>query len=173
MKSSTLLAVPVVVAGLAQASFAQTASTVTGSVLDATDRTPLPGVTVVVKGTTIGASTGPDGGFSLQLPAGSTTLVFSAVGYESQTVNASGGPVRVTLKADVKQLSEVVVTGYSEQNRKTLTSAISSVNGDALKDIPAASPDQLLQGKAPGVQVSANSGVPVGAFSFAFGVATP
>ncbi|SNR93959.1 SusC/RagA family TonB-linked outer membrane protein [Hymenobacter mucosus] len=162
MKSSTLLAVPVVVAGLAQASFAQTASTVTGSVLDATDRTPLPGVTVVVKGTTIGASTGPDGGFSLPLPAGSTTLVFSAVGYESQTVNASGGPVRVTLKADVKQLSEVVVTGYSEQNRKTLTSAISSVNGDALKDIPAASPDQLLQGKAPGVQVSANSGVPGG-----------
>ncbi|WP_139920268.1 TonB-dependent receptor [Hymenobacter sp. DG01] len=163
MKSSTLLAVPAVVAGLAPASFAQTAaSTVTGTIVDATDRSPLPGVTVVVKGTTVGASTGPDGSFSLTLPPGSTILTISAVGYESQAVAATGGPINVALKADVKQLSEVVVTGYSEQNRKTLTSAISSVKGDALKDIPAASPDQLLQGKAPGVQVSANSGVPGG-----------
>ncbi|RSK47514.1 SusC/RagA family TonB-linked outer membrane protein [Hymenobacter rigui] len=163
MKSSTLLALPVAV-GLAQPAFAQTAAaqTVTGLVMDAADRSPLPGVTVLVKGTTAGTSTGPDGRFSLTLPAGSSTLLLSAIGYETQTVPVTGGSISVALKADVKQLSEVVVTGYSEQNRKTLTSAISSVSGDALKDIPAASPDQLLQGKAPGVQVSANSGVPGG-----------
>ncbi|PJJ60716.1 SusC/RagA family TonB-linked outer membrane protein [Hymenobacter chitinivorans] len=165
MKSFTLLAVPAAIVCLqASPSLAQSAAaqTVTGTVTDATDRSPLPGVTVVVKGTTVGASTDPSGQFTLSLSAGSSTLVVSAVGYETQTVNATGGAVRIALKADVKQLSEVVVTGYSEQNRKTLTSAISSVKGDALKDIPAASPDQLLQGKAPGVQVSANSGVPGG-----------
>ncbi|UOQ51983.1 SusC/RagA family TonB-linked outer membrane protein [Hymenobacter cellulosivorans] len=172
MKSSTLLAVPAALAGIvciASPAWAQTAPSaqtaaqpITGTITDAADGSPLPGVTVVVKGTTVGASTDPSGQFTLSLPAGSNALVISAVGYESQTVTASGGLVRVRLKADIKQLSEVVVTGYSEQNRKTLTSAISSVKGDALKDIPAASPDQLLQGKAPGVQVSANSGVPGG-----------
>ncbi|TGE08096.1 SusC/RagA family TonB-linked outer membrane protein [Hymenobacter fodinae] len=164
MKYSTLLAVPGVVAALAPASFAQTAAgqTITGTITDAADRSPLPGVTIIVRGTTIGATTDGKGQFSLNLPEGNNTLLVSAIGYQAQTVNVTSGTVQVALRADVKQLSEVVVTGYSEQNRKTLTSAISSVNGDALKDIPAASPDQLLQGKAPGVQVSANSGVPGG-----------
>ncbi|UOQ69831.1 SusC/RagA family TonB-linked outer membrane protein [Hymenobacter volaticus] len=164
MKISTLGAVPIVLASFATASFAQTAptQTVTGTIVDAADRSPLPGVTVVVKGTTVGASTDLNGQFSLSLPESSNTLVVSAVGYVGQTVTVTSGTVRIALKSDVKQLSEVVVTGYSEQNRKTLTSAISSVKGDELRDIPAASPDQLLQGKAPGVQVSANSGVPGG-----------
>lgn len=164
MKSSTLLAVPGVVAALAPASYAQSTAgqTITGTITDAADRSPLPGVTIIVRGTTIGATTDGKGQFSLSLPESNTTLLVSAIGYQAQTVNVTSGQVQVALRADVKQLSEVVVTGYSEQNRKTLTSAISSVNGDALKDIPAASPDQLLQGKAPGVQVSANSGVPGG-----------
>jgi len=164
MKLSTLLTAPIAVVSFTSASYAQIASiqTVTGTVTDATDRSPLPGVTVVVRGTTTGASTDGNGQFSLVLPAGGNTLLISAVGYQSQTVSVTGGAVNIALQADVKQLNEVVVTGYSEQNRKTLTSAISSVKGDELKDIPAASPDQLLQGKAPGVQVSANSGVPGG-----------
>jgi TonB-linked SusC/RagA family outer membrane protein len=164
MKYSTLLAVPGVVAALAPASFAQTTAgqPITGTITDAADRSPLPGVTVIVRGTTIGATTDGKGQFSLTLPEGNNALLVSAIGYQAQTVTATSGQVQIALRADVKQLSEVVVTGYSEQNRKTLTSAISSVNGDALKDIPAASPDQLLQGKAPGVQVSANSGVPGG-----------
>ncbi|MDF7815681.1 TonB-dependent receptor [Hymenobacter sp. YC55] len=164
MKISTLGAVPIALVSFASTGFAQTAptQTVTGTIVDAADRSPLPGVTVVVKGTTVGASTDPNGQFSLSLPAGSNTLVVSAVGYVGQSVTVTSGTVRIALKSDVKQLSEVVVTGYSEQNRKTLTSAISSVKGDELRDIPAASPDQLLQGKAPGVQVSANSGVPGG-----------
>ena len=164
MKISTLGAVPIALASFATTSFAQTAptQTVTGTIVDAADRSPLPGVTVVVKGTTVGASSDLNGQFSLSLPESSNTLVISAVGYVGQTVAVTSGTVRIALKSDVKQLSEVVVTGYSEQNRKTLTSAISSVKGDELRDIPAASPDQLLQGKAPGVQVSANSGVPGG-----------
>ncbi|OUJ75150.1 SusC/RagA family TonB-linked outer membrane protein [Hymenobacter crusticola] len=164
MKLSTLLAAPIAVVGLTSTSYAQVANaqTVTGTVTDASDRSPLPGVTVVVRGTTTGASTDGNGQFSLTLPAGSNVLLVSAVGYQSQAISVTSSSVSVALKSAVKQLNEVVVTGYSEQNRKTLTSAISSVKGDELKDIPAASPDQLLQGKAPGVQVSANSGVPGG-----------
>ncbi|WP_052732925.1 SusC/RagA family TonB-linked outer membrane protein [Hymenobacter terrenus] len=149
--------------GVSTTGYAQSATgpVVSGTVTDAVSHTPLPGVTVVAKGSSAGTTTDANGQFSLPAPAGSY-LVFSYVGYGKQEVPAAGSPLTVALKADLQQLSEVVVTGYSEQNRKTLTSAISSVRGDALKDIPAASPDQLLQGKASGVQVSANSGVPGG-----------
>ncbi|SMB93365.1 TonB-dependent receptor plug [Hymenobacter roseosalivarius DSM 11622] len=168
MKTSTILALPAVLLAGTTTGFAQTtaaqpaAQTVTGTITDAADRSPLPGVTVLLKGTTTGASTDPGGQFSLPIPANGATLVITAIGYVRQEIRTTGGELRVALKSDVKQLSEVVITGYSEQNRKSLTSAISSVKGDALKDVPAASPDQLLQGKAAGVQVSANSGVPGG-----------
>ena len=133
-----------------------------GTVTDGDSHTPLPGATVVVKGTTQGVSTDPDGHFSLVGVAPGATLVISAVGYGKREATVGSGPLEVALPTDVQQLNEVVVTGYSEQNRRTLTSAISTVKGDALKDIPAASADQMLQGRAPGVQISANSGVPGG-----------
>ncbi|WP_310396001.1 TonB-dependent receptor [Hymenobacter sp.] len=149
--------------GATATTYAQTdpAPEVRGTVSDATSHAPLPGVTVLAKGSTVGTTTDASGQFSLSAAPGST-LVFSYVGYAAKEVPAAAGPLTVDLAPDQQELSEVVVTGYSEQNRKTLTSAISSVKGDELKNIPAASPDQLLQGKAPGVQVSANSGVPGG-----------
>ncbi|MBD2767257.1 TonB-dependent receptor [Hymenobacter sp. BT664] len=134
---------------------------VSGTVTDAASHTPLPGVTVIVKGSSAGTTTDANGHFSLAAPT-EGALEFSYVGYAKQEVLAAGSPLAVALRPDLQQLSEVVVTGYSEQNRKTLTSAISSVRGETLQNIPAASPDQLLQGHAPGVQVSANSGVPGG-----------
>ncbi|HEX8328907.1 MAG TPA: TonB-dependent receptor [Hymenobacter sp.] len=134
---------------------------VRGTVTDASSHTPLPGVTVLAKGSTVGTTTDANGQFTLPAAPGSA-LVFSFVGYAPKEVAAATGPLAIDLAPDLQELAEVVVTGYSEQNRKTLTSAISSVRGDELKNIPAASPDQLLQGKAPGVQVSANSGVPGG-----------
>ncbi|MBC8153777.1 MAG: SusC/RagA family TonB-linked outer membrane protein, partial [Bacteroidetes bacterium] len=126
------------------------------------DSETLPGVTVAVKGTTQGTTTDAEGRFALPLSASDVTLIISAIGYVTQEVRPTGTDVSVTLKPDVRQLSEVVITGYSEQSRKTLTSAISTVKGADLKNIPVASPDQLLQGRAPGVQVQANSGVPGG-----------
>ncbi|MBF9238093.1 TonB-dependent receptor [Hymenobacter sp. BT683] len=149
--------------GATATSYAQSdpAPLVSGTVTDATSHTPLPGVTVLAKGTTTGTTTDANGKFSLPAAPGSA-LVFSFVGYAPKELSATAGALTVDLAPDLQELSEVVVTGYSEQNRKTLTSAISSVKGDDLKNIPAASPDQLLQGKAPGVQVSANSGVPGG-----------
>ena len=179
MKSSTLWALPAVWLAAASPGLAQTAAppaaaqaaanpgpaaeAVTGAVTDAADGSPLPGVTILLQGTTAGVSTDGRGQFTLLVPSAGGTLSISAVGYRRQEVPARpGASLRVALQADAEQLSEVVVTGYSEQNRRTLTSAISTVKGDALKDIPAASADQLLQGRAPGVQVSANSGVPGG-----------
>ncbi|GAB3309594.1 TonB-dependent receptor [Hymenobacter humi] len=149
--------------GASVTSYAQSdpAPLVSGTVTDAASHTPLPGVTVMAKGTTVGTTTDANGQFSLPAAPGSA-LVFSFVGYARKELAATAGALTVDLAPDLQELSEVVVTGYSEQNRKTLTSAISSVKGEDLKNIPAASPDQLLQGKAPGVQVSANSGVPGG-----------
>ena len=149
--------------GATATSYAQSdpAAVVRGTVTDAASHTPLPGVTVLAKGSTVGTTTDANGQFSLPAAPGSA-LVFSYVGYAAKEVPAGSGPLTIDLAPDLQELSEVVVTGYSEQNRKTLTSAISSVKGEELKNIPAASPDQLLQGRAPGVQVSANSGVPGG-----------
>ncbi|RYC69479.1 SusC/RagA family TonB-linked outer membrane protein [Spirosoma sordidisoli] len=130
--------------------------------IQAEDGERLPGVTVAVKGTSQGTSTDAEGRFSLVLDQANTLLIISAIGYVTQEIRPAGEPLTIRLQNDVRQLSEIVVTGYGEQSRKSLTSAISTVKGDDLKDIPVASPDQLLQGRAPGVQVQANSGVPGG-----------
>lgn len=122
----------------------------------------LPGVTIAVKGTSQGTTTDADGHFALPLSTTDVTLIISAIGFATQEVRPTGSELTVTLQTDIRQLSEIVVTGYGEQSRKSLTSAISTVKGADLQTIPVASPDQLLQGRAPGVQVQANSGVPGG-----------
>jgi TonB-linked SusC/RagA family outer membrane protein len=122
----------------------------------------LPGVTIAVKGTGQGTTTDADGRFTLPLSTTDVTLIISAIGFATQELRPTGNELTVTLQSDIRQLSEIVVTGYGEQSRKSLTSAISTVKGADLKDIPVASADQLLQGRAPGVQVQANSGVPGG-----------
>ncbi|MFD2572865.1 SusC/RagA family TonB-linked outer membrane protein [Spirosoma soli] len=142
-------------------SFSQ-GSVITGAVNEAETGNGLPGVTVALKGTNQGTSTDANGRFSLAIPSTGGVLVVSAIGYVTQEVKATQPNLSIVLQPDVKQLSEVVVTGYTEQSRKTLTSAISSVRGTDIKDLPVASPDQLLQGRTTGVQVQANSGVPGG-----------
>ncbi|CCH00010.1 TonB-dependent receptor [Fibrella aestuarina BUZ 2] len=136
-------------------------ATVSGIVQTADGET-LPGVTIALKGTNQGTTTNAEGRFVLSLSGTNPTLIVSAIGYVTQEVNPVGTTLTLTLQPDVRQLSEVVITGYGEQSRKSLTSAISTVKGADLKTIPVASPDQLLQGRAPGVQVQANSGVPGG-----------
>ena len=127
------------------------------------DGSGLPGVTVLVRGTSIGTSTSLDGSFSLTAPEGST-LLFSFVGFASQTaVVAAGMPVNITLREDAEQLSEVVVVGYGTQERGSVTGAISSVSGRDLATQPVADPTQALQGRAAGVTVTQNSGAPGGA----------
>ena len=121
----------------------------------------LPGVTVLVKGTALGATTGADGSFALNVPEGST-LVFSSVGFARQEVAITGATstLAVVLKDDQQALNEVVVVGYGTQNRQELTTAVTSVNARAIERQPVAGFDQALQGQAPGVQVTAPSGAP-------------
>ncbi len=121
----------------------------------------LPGVTVLVKGTSIGTTTGADGSFSLSVPENST-LVFSFVGFTRQEIAVTGATtaLTVTMTEDKQALGEVVVVGYGTQNRQELTTAVTSVNARAIERQPVAGFDQALQGQAPGVQVTAPSGAP-------------
>ncbi|WP_052732698.1 SusC/RagA family TonB-linked outer membrane protein [Hymenobacter terrenus] len=118
----------------------------------------IPGVTVLVKGTSTGVSTNSNGDFSLDVPDGAT-LVFSSVGYASKEVAVTGPTVNVTLAQDVQQLSEAVVVGYLVQERQNVTGAVSSVSAQDVRRAPVASVGEAIQGRVPGVQVT-NSGQP-------------
>jgi TonB-dependent starch-binding outer membrane protein SusC len=132
---------------------------VTGTVKDANDA-PIPGVSVILKGSTRGTATDVNGTFSLQAePA--DVLVFSFVGYKSKELIAgTASNLTVVLEEDISTLQEVVVIGYGEVKKSDLTGAVATVKGDNLNRTVSASVDQLLQGKAPGVHVITSSGAP-------------
>lgn len=137
--------------------------TVNGTVTSNADGSTLIGVNVLEKGTSNGTSTNPDGYFELEVQGPSATLLFTYIGYITKEVPVGEqSELNVSLDEDVEMLEDVVVVGYGEQDRKTLTSSVSSVSNEQLKNTPSAGADQLMQGKAPGVMVSANSGTPGG-----------
>ncbi|WP_035567078.1 SusC/RagA family TonB-linked outer membrane protein [Hymenobacter sp. IS2118] len=114
----------------------------------------IPGVTVLVKGTTNGTQTDVDGRYSITAPA-DATLVFSFVGYTSQEVAVgSRTAVDTQLRANVQGLSEVVVVGYLTENRQNVSSAVSSLDVSEATKAPVATATQALQGRLPGVQVT-------------------
>ncbi|MBD2722997.1 SusC/RagA family TonB-linked outer membrane protein [Hymenobacter armeniacus] len=129
------------------------------------DGAGLPGVTVLVKGTSVGTSTNADGAFSLMAPEGST-LVFSFVGYTTQSVVLTAGnasALSVSLKEDTQKLNEVVVVGYGTQQRGSVTGSVASVSGQEIAALPVADVSQALQGRAAGVTITSNGGAPGGA----------
>jgi len=137
--------------------------TVSGRVTSADDGSALPGVNVVVKGTTQGTITDADGAYRITLPSGSTAISFSFVGFVSQDVEVgSRAVVDVQLATDVTQLSEVVVTGYSSIEKRQISGAVASVKGSAIENLPLQSFDRALQGRAAGVLVQSNNGIPGG-----------
>ncbi len=145
------------------AGYAQTARQVTGKVLDGTGG-GLPGVTVIVPGTTTGTGTDGNGNFQLQVPATATKLSFSFVGYATQTVDITGrNTLTVTLKDDAQALTDVVVVGYGTVQKSDLTGAVSALGAKEFNKGTFTSPEQLVQGRASGVQVTQNSGQPGGA----------
>lgn len=118
------------------------------------DGTGLPGVTVRVKGTSAGTTTGPDGSFTLNLPAGADVLQVSYVGYLAQEIPLAGKKqITITLKSGESQLQELIVVGYGTQRKKDLTGSISSVKGEELSKQPVLTATQAAQGKIAGVQV--------------------
>ncbi|HEV8514439.1 MAG TPA: TonB-dependent receptor [Cyclobacteriaceae bacterium] len=121
---------------------------------------PVPGATVLEKGTSNGTVTNSDGQFSISVSP-EATLVFSFIGMAPKEVKVSGQTsMEVTLDADATQLGEVVVVGYGEVERKDLTTSVSSISSKQLKDIPINSAAQALAGRLAGVQVIASEGTP-------------
>ncbi len=130
---------------------------VTGVVLDGGTGEPLPGVRVEVVETGRGALTGTEGNFEIEVPDLQATLSFFRIGHERVEVELEGrATLRVELSRASIELAEVVVVGYGTQLRRDLTGAVSSINRDDLADIPVYSIDNLLQGMATGVDVTAN-----------------
>ncbi|WP_169515153.1 SusC/RagA family TonB-linked outer membrane protein [Hymenobacter norwichensis] len=125
---------------------------------------PLPGVTIIVKGTTVGTSTTADGTFTLNAPENST-LIFSYVGFGRKEVPVTGATssLSVTLLEDNRALSEVVVVGYGTQERGSVTGAISSVGAAEIVRQPVPDVTQAIQGKVSGVTITSNGGAPGGA----------
>lgn len=139
-----------------------------GRVTDIKTKESIIGATVSIKGTRAGTVTGLDGTFQLKskekLPI---TLDIRAVGYNNQEVDVyQAGEVDIELTEGLNRLDEIVVTGYSTQQRKSISGSIVSLNTSALKNIPGSGFNQLLQGKASGVQVLSNTGVPGGSVTF-------
>jgi TonB-linked SusC/RagA family outer membrane protein len=123
--------------------------------------TALPGVSIIVKGTTTGSSSDTDGNYTISVPEGPATLVFSFVGFGTREipVPANTNVLDVTLSEDQKALSEVVVIGYGTAKKQDLTGAVSVVDVSKMKAQPVASPVESLQGKATGVHII-NDGAP-------------
>ena len=141
---------------LAQQQKKQITGTVTGP-----DGQPIPGVSVVVKGTTTGITTGLSGEFTLEVPADAQTLVFSFVGMRTQEVPVEGKSVfNIKMEDETIGLGEVVAIGYGSQKKKDITGAVGSVQSENFNRGVMNSPGQLLQGKVAGVNVTSTSGQP-------------
>lgn len=141
---------------LAMAQTVQIAGTITSS----EDNLPVPGASVFVKGTTVGVLTGADGKYALSAPSASQTLVVSFIGFRTQEIAIAGRKnIDVLLEQDVFKVDEVVVVAYGTQQRRDVTGSVSSVRGDAIKNVPVQSFDQALQGKAAGVMITVPNGV--------------
>jgi len=134
---------------------------VSGTVTDATKGDPLPGVSILIKGTSQGGVSDVNGNFNLQAPDANSILVFSFIGYQSKEVPVNNqSRINVSLEVDNKALEEVVVVGYGAVKKSDLTGSVATLKGGDLNKTPASSVDQLLQGKLPGVQVMTSSGQP-------------
>ncbi|MCJ8166560.1 TonB-dependent receptor [Pontibacter sp. E15-1] len=137
-------------------------TSVTGKVTDE-NGVGLPGVTVLLKGTTNGTATDVSGNYSLNVPDGNGTLTLSYIGFKTQDVPIENrSSINITLATDTKALDEVVVVGYGTQKKSDLTGAVTSVKSEELQERPAASLTQALAGRVPGANVSVNSGRPGG-----------
>ena len=134
---------------------------VSGTITDATTGTPLAGANVAVKGGSQATITDSKGSFTLDVPGANSVLVISFVGYVSQEILVgNNGTIDVALQPSTADLAQVVVVGYGTQNKKDITGAVKSVKAEAFNKGIINSPQQLLQGKISGVNVTSVSGEP-------------
>ncbi|HEY0771713.1 MAG TPA: SusC/RagA family TonB-linked outer membrane protein, partial [Sphingobacteriaceae bacterium] len=144
-----------------QSVLAQGSRTVTGRVISSDDQLGLPGVSVMVKGSSVGTQTDLNGNFKINVPGTNAILVFTSIGFEVQerTVGTETS-INVTMNPQGTNLNEVVVIGYGEVSRKDLTGAVSSVKMPDLQKAPVRSFEEALAGRVAGVTASADDGQP-------------
>lgn len=134
--------------------------TVQGTVKDITGN-PIPGVTVMVKGTTQGTLTGSDGSYALKDANSDGVLIFSFVGMKTTEVAINGrSQISVNLAEEVSDIDEVVVVGYGTQRKEAVTGSVSSMKGDVMREVPSSNITQALQGRVAGVDMSQTSSKP-------------
>lgn len=164
VRLSGLMIVSLMILGLASFD-AHAQDKIVKGVVTSTDGETLPGVNVVVKGTSVGAITDMNGAYSVSVPAGNNVLVFTFIGMKPLEVEiGSRSTLDVSMEEDITALEEIVVVGYGSQKKSVLTAAISSVKAEDLANFSAASVDQTLQGRMAGVQVTPSSGSPGSGF---------
>jgi TonB-linked SusC/RagA family outer membrane protein len=135
--------------------FAQVA--VSGKVTDEANA-PIPGVNIILKGTTNGTTTDADGAYKIQIPEGNQTLVFSFIGFASQEISVDNRTViDVTMVTSAETLADVVVIGYGEQKKEAVTGSVVSLSGEKMREIPSPNITTALQGRLAGVEMSQNN----------------
>jgi len=140
--------------------FAQQQS-ISGKITAAKDGTPLPGVNVIIEGTTQGTTSDADGTFKLEVPGPDAVIVFSFIGFTTQRVPVGNKTtIDLSLEEDLTTLQEVVVVGYSSQEKRGLTGAVATISPKDFERVPATNPLEAFQGRMPGVQITNSSGLP-------------
>src|SRR5699024_7201085 len=142
-------------------SFAQQQVEISGQVTDASDGSSLPGVNIIVKGTTTGTTTNIDGEYNLRVPADADTLIFSFIGFLDQAIPLSDQTeINVALKPNVQSLQDVVVVGYGTQQKEQVTGSVSKVSSKEFVSGSISNPAQLIQGKVPGLSIATGGADP-------------
>jgi TonB-dependent starch-binding outer membrane protein SusC len=151
----------------AKSLYAQERIEVSGMVTDADDGSPLPGATIIVQGSqdatgvTIGTTSGLDGSYTISVPQNLNTLTVSFVGYSTQSEDINGRTnIDFALEPDIRLLEDVVVVGYGTQRQQDATGSIASISENDFNQGVISSPEQLLQGRVSGVQITTASGEP-------------
>lgn len=140
--------------------FSQASEKVSGKILGENNQ-PLSGVSVTVKGAAIGTASDNNGDYTINLPKANSILVFTIVGYQSKEIAVAGkSEVNVTMQIANNALNEVVVVGFGTQTRKELTTSISTLDNNVLKNVPYTNAASALQGTIAGLRVQSNSGQP-------------
>jgi TonB-linked SusC/RagA family outer membrane protein len=136
--------------------------TISGKIVSAKNSEAIPNASVYIKQLSKTIAAGADGSFILKVPAGKIFVTVSSIGYLNKeiTIDANETSITITLETDITQLNEVVVVGYSEKKRSELTSAVTVVPAEKLKDVTANNIGTMLQGKVAGLQVVNSSGEP-------------
>lgn len=153
IRFKTILCTLLVVALTTSLAIAQ-GQVITGKITSKDNGEPLPGANIVIQGSNVGTQADANGNFTIQLPQGAKKLVVTSIGFTNQEVTITNATkLEIALSTDNRQLSEVIVTGYSSESKKSFTGSAAKIGATQLENRPAQSLDQLLGGQAAGVNI--------------------